>query len=105
MLRANKILLVLMGGGVALWSSRPSAECRELARAMSRMPPRSAARPARGLVTAPADTGAAEPGALPPGAIPRGTAARGAAALPASCAAASAASTASAGPDKCTATA
>jgi hypothetical protein len=29
MLRANMILLVLMGGGVALWSSRPSAECRD----------------------------------------------------------------------------
>ena len=29
MLRANVILLVLMGGGLALWSSRPSAECRD----------------------------------------------------------------------------
>jgi hypothetical protein len=29
MLRANMILLVLMGGGVALWASRPSAECRD----------------------------------------------------------------------------
>lgn len=34
MLRANMILLALMGGGVALWSSRPSAECRD-ARARS----------------------------------------------------------------------
>ena len=29
MLRANMILLVLMGGGVALWSARPSAACRD----------------------------------------------------------------------------
>jgi hypothetical protein len=29
MLRANMILLVLMGGGVALCASRPSAECRD----------------------------------------------------------------------------
>jgi hypothetical protein len=29
MRRVNMILLVLMGGGLALWSSRPSAECRD----------------------------------------------------------------------------
>ncbi|MGA3403429.1 MAG: hypothetical protein ABSC95_29800 [Acetobacteraceae bacterium] len=29
MRRVNMILLVLMGGGMALWSSRPSAECRD----------------------------------------------------------------------------